>query len=105
MHLDPLGFRGFRGFFWEAASRGRASQRGRGMGGASLVWARGRGTRPELLADPSSPSHPPVLPSRLSCHYMCGSHAGLLTKWGGKKEESPAGPACSGGWSKTIETG
>jgi hypothetical protein len=42
--------------------------------GRGLVWAHGRETRPELLADPGLPSHPSVLPS-YSYHCLCGRPA------------------------------
>jgi hypothetical protein len=60
---------GFRGF----AVFGRCVPwQGRG-----LVWAHGRGTYPELLADPGLPSHPPFLPSY---HCLCGRHACWFSK-------------------------
>jgi hypothetical protein len=58
MHIYTR-FRGFRGF-WEVRPAA-------GQGHEGLVWAHDRGTRPELLADPGLPSHPPVLPS---CHLL-----------------------------------
>jgi hypothetical protein len=45
--------------------------------GRGPVWDHGRGTCPELLADPGLPSHPPVLPSY---HCLCGRHACWITK-------------------------
>jgi hypothetical protein len=45
--------------------------------GRGMVWAHGRGTCPELLADPGLPAQPPVAPSY---HCLCGRHACWFTK-------------------------
>ena len=82
----PRGFRGFRGF----AVFGRCVPRqGRG-----LVWAHGRGTCPELLADPGLPSHPPILPSYPT---VCAD-ADVMLVGSRSRVEIPA-PA----WSKQIK--